>query len=261
VKPNLPLLVSLCGLLLAAAAVIPANSAPVTEYRYRILEKKPHSREDYVQGLEIRDNRLYQSTGRYGESRLQVFDLASGLLLHQRALPDELFGEGITVLEDRIYQMTWLAGTALVYRRDDLKPITSFAIQGQGWGLTNDGRSLIYSDGSDVLRYLAPATGQVERTLTVRRNGEPLLHLNELEWTPDYILANVWQTNLLVMIDDTSGRVVGQVDLEGLLSWMDRRENTDVLNGIALDHRPGQLWVTGKNWPWLYRIELEAKTR
>jgi glutamine cyclotransferase len=230
-------------------------------YGYEVRERRPHSRSEFVQGLEIRGQRLYQGTGRWGESRLQVFDMANGRLIMQRHLAPDLFGEGITVLGESVFQLTWLARQAFIYRRDDLQLTGSFALPGQGWGMTNDGRRLIYSDGTATLRYLDPATGNATGSLEVRLSGEPLIYLNELEWTPQHIYANVWRSDEIFLIDEASGKVTGRVDLADLLPLQERDETTDVLNGIAIDHGTGHLWVTGKNWPWLYRIELHTKTR
>lgn len=233
----------------------------VTEYHYKVVQRMSHSREDFVQGLEIRNGILYQGTGRYGESRVQVFDLVSGMLIRQRRLPESLFGEGITVLDDKIVQLTWREGKGLVYQRESLTPIASFDLAGEGWGLTNNGDELIYSDGSAWLYHMSSLNWQVTRKTRVTYKGQPLALINELEWTPEYIFANVLASNLLMMIDEKSGKVIGQVDLSGLLPEHERREGTDVLNGIAVNPANGDIWVTGKNWPWIYRIELIQKTR
>lgn len=222
---------------------------------YRVAGKLPHSRSDFTQGLEIREGRLFQGTGHYGSSRLQVFDLESGKLLRERRLPDHLFGEGITVIGEQVVQLTWRNGIGLVYRLEDLEPVASFSLAGEGWGLANDGERLVYSDGSATLRFIDPGTWAVSGDLLVRCNGTPVPYLNELEWTPAGILANVWRTDLLVLIDPDSGEVTGELDLSGLLPMEEREWGTDVLNGIARD-ADGSLWVTGKNWPWLYRLEL-----
>jgi glutamine cyclotransferase len=228
-------------------------------YEPVVVRQLPHGRQDFTQGLEIQDGKLYQGTGGYGSSELQVFDLADGKLLQRQALPRQLFGEGITLLQDKLVQLTWRAGIARVYQRPELQLVQEFPLPGQGWGLTNDGRHLIYSDGSAQLHFLAANSWQHQRSITVRYQGQPVRYLNELEWTPDYILANVWQSDWILMINAVSGNVVGRIDLRGLLSADQRRPGTDVLNGIARDPDTGALWVTGKNWPWLYQIELQVK--
>lgn len=227
----------------------------VETLHYRVVDKLPHSRGDFTQGLEISDGKLFQGTGRYGASRLQVFDLQSGELLRERRMPDHLFGEGITVIGDKLVQLTWRNGIAIVYRRDDLEPVEAFRLAGEGWGLANDGKRLVYSDGSATLRFISPGTWQASGELLVRCNGTPVNYLNELEWTPAGILANVWRTDILVLIDPHTGDVTGELDLAGLLPLEERDWRTEVLNGVARA-ADGTLWVTGKNWPWLYQLEL-----
>ncbi|MEP5765431.1 MAG: glutaminyl-peptide cyclotransferase [Halieaceae bacterium] len=229
---------------------------PVEQFTYRLIGKIPQSRQDFVQGLEIRDGKLYKSTGQYGKSRLQVFDLASGKLMQVRRLPRKLFGEGITVLGEQVIQLSWRSGRAMVYQREDLSLQTEFSIPGEGWGLTNDGKRLIYSDGSALLHFVSPGDWRQIDSLQVQYEGSPVPYLNELEWTEDFLLANVWGKDLIYMIDLGSGAVIGELDLAGLLPRSERRADTGVLNGIARDPDTGKLWVTGKNWPWIYQIEL-----
>ena len=239
-------------------APLQTEQAPPDEIAYRaeVVARLPHSRQDFTQGLEIHDGKLYQSTGLYGASRLQVFELATGKRLLQRHLPPRLFGEGLTVLGGRIIQLTWRAGIGRVYRLEDLELIAEFPLPGEGWGLANNGEQLIYSDGSHRLRFLSPEDWSVQHSLEVTRGGQPLRGLNELEWTPDAILANVWGADWIAMIDERTGAVRARIDLSGLLPAAERAPRTDVLNGIARDPATGALWVTGKNWPWLYQIEL-----
>jgi glutamine cyclotransferase len=233
----------------------------VPEFEVRVVKKIPHSREDYVQGLAIYQDRLYQGTGLYKQSKLQVFELETGALLRQQALPGKLFGEGITLFQDRIIQLTWREHQALVYRLADLELIEQVPLPGEGWGLTNDGKQLIYSDGSDQLHFISAPDWKIVRSLPVQLQGRPVRYLNELEWTPDYLLANVYGKDWILMIELDSGKVIGRIDLTGLLPRRERRSGTGVLNGIARDPATGALWVTGKNWPWIYQIELQPKRR
>lgn len=244
-------------LLLLACGVQAALAVETLEYR--VIGKLPHSRSDFTQGLEIHDGRLLQGTGHYGRSRLQVFDLESGKLLRERRLPEHLFGEGITAIGDQLVQLTWRNGIGLVYRLDDFEPVETFPLAGEGWGLANDGKRLVYSDGSATLRFITPGKWEVSGELQVHCNGTPVIHLNELEWTPEGILANVWRTELLVLIDPDSGQVMAELDLAGLLPLEEREWGTDVLNGVARAE-DGSLWVTGKNWPWLYHLELTGRS-
>ncbi len=232
------------------------QAAPV--FKATVVKRIPHSRSDFTQGLEIHDGILYQSTGQYGASKLQTFKLEHGSLLAERELEPQLFGEGITLFEGNIYQLTWRSGRVLIYRRESLQPAGEFTIPGEGWGLTNNGNELIYSDGSDQLHVISPQ-GMHLRSIPVRHRGRPVQRLNELEWTPEYILANVWGSDWIVMIDPGSGNVIGRIDTAGLLPRRERKPGTGVLNGIARNPQTGQLWLTGKNWPWLYQIDLKEK--
>ena len=237
------------------------HGADIPLYGYQVLRQIPHSREDFVQGLELRDGKLYQGTGLRGRSALQVFDFSNGALLRSRSLAQQYFGEGITVLNDQVVQLTWQARRAFVYRRDTLEPSGEFALPGEGWGLTNNGERLIYSDGTNLLRFIDPASWQVTGSVAVTAQGRAVRYLNELEWTPDYLLANVWQSDNIVMIDLHNGAVIGLIDLQGLLPRSERHRTTGGLNGIARNPADGSLWLTGKNWPWLYQVTLLPKMR
>ena len=182
----------------------------VEQYGYRVLYKKPQHRRLYVQGLEIHDDHLYVSGGLYGESSLERYAFDTMTLETERQLDARLFAEGLTVFDDRVYLLTWRAQQMLVFDRKKLELLESFPIAGQGWGLTNDGKRLIYSDGSDQLYFLAPQTRFVERSLKVTENGQPVHRLNELEWVEGEIWANIYQTDRVVVIDPTSGEVLRQ---------------------------------------------------
>ncbi|QIB64172.1 glutaminyl-peptide cyclotransferase [Kineobactrum salinum] len=245
-----------CCLLLA---LISHTVAALEEYSYRVLEQQPQPRDHYVQGLQIVGGMLYVSTGRYGQSRLLQYRLSDGELIQQRRLHPRLFGEGLTVLGERVYQLTWRARRMLVYRRAELQLETTFTIPGEGWGLTDNGRELIYTDGGHHLHFLDPADGRPLRSIAVTEHGLPLPRLNELEWIDGKVWANIWQRDRIVIIDPVTGEVEASIDLRGLLPLPERRPDTDVLNGIARNPADGSVWVTGKNWPWRYRIELVPK--
>jgi len=241
-------------LLVCALPAWPVAAVEVIDFS--LLGQLPHSRRDFVQGLEIRDGLLYQGTGVRGQSALQVFSLEDGRLLGQLKLPPPFFGEGITVFGDRVVQLTWQRRKAIVYDRSKLTPVEMFDLPGEGWGLTNDGERLIYSDGTDRLRFITPGSWEISEGPAVTRLGQPLSAINELEWTPDGLLANIWKSDRIVRIDLDSGEVTGEIDLIGLLPASERRANTNVLNGIAYNPADNTLWVTGKNWPWLYQLKL-----
>lgn len=228
----------------------------IDQYSYRVLDKKPQARDLFVQGLEIHDGLLYLSAGNYGESRLLRYHLDSGEQETSRKLHPRVFAEGLTVLGDRVYQLTWRERMMLVFGKDKLEALEWFPIAGQGWGLTNNGSELIYSDGSDKLHYLSPESRRIKHSIAVTENGQPLTLLNELEWVEGKIWANIWQRNRIVIIDPDNGVVTASIDLSGLLPASERHSDTDVLNGIARNPVDGSIWVTGKRWPWRYQIEL-----
>ena len=240
---------------IALAALLALPTWGQVQYGYKVVERKPQSRDNFVQGLEIVGNHLYLSSGLYGQSKLRRYDFDTGELLLERPLDPRLFAEGVTVLNGKVYQLTWRSGIGLIYKQPDLSPHQLFRLPGEGWGMTNDGSQLIYSDGSHLLHFLDATTLAHKRSLTVRENGTPLPFLNELEWIDGRIWANVWRSNRLVVINPDSGEVEASINLQGLLPPEDYEEGTDVLNGIAHDRRDGSIWVTGKRWPWLFRIE------
>ncbi|MDP5071655.1 MAG: glutaminyl-peptide cyclotransferase [Congregibacter sp.] len=246
------------GLTALALGINAAFGAELQRYGYTVLERLPQPRENFVQGLQIVGDRLYVGTGQYGESRLREYTFPAMTLNREVMLDPQLFGEGVTRLADRIYQLTWRAGQLLEYDAASLDLVKTHRISTQGWGITHNEAQLIYSDGSHRLYFLDPENMRVLRTLEVTLGGRPLPRLNELEWIENEVWANVWQSNQLVRIDPGTGHVLGIVDLRGLLDPADRAADTDVLNGIAWDAKTRALWVTGKRWPWLYKIRLVA---
>ncbi|PLW69012.1 glutaminyl-peptide cyclotransferase [Pseudohalioglobus lutimaris] len=244
-------------LILLILLALPA--AAVEQYSYRVLESRPQDRNNFVQGLEIRAGKLYVSSGNYGQSRLMRYDFATGEVEKSQNLNPRLFAEGLTLFGEHIYQLTWRERMMLVFDRDSMQPIEWFPLSGEGWGLTNDGKQLIYSDGSERIHFMDAKARTVTRSITVTENGRPVRKLNELEWIDGKLWANIWQQDRIVIIDPDSGEVSANIDLRDLLPTSERRAGTDVLNGIALDPADGSIWVTGKRWPWLYRIELIRK--
>jgi glutaminyl-peptide cyclotransferase len=237
----------------------PSESGHV-EYTYTVVNTWPHDPQAFTQGLQyIGDGQLLEGTGLPGRSSLRRVELETGNVLKRVNLPAPYFGEGITVLGDRIYQLTWQHQKGFVYDLATLSPLREFTYSGEGWGLTTDGQALILSDGTPRLRFLDPETFAVIRTLDATLNGRPLPKLNELEFIDGEIYANIWQTHSIVRIDPTTGRVTGVIDLTGILPAAERRPDTDVLNGIAYDPSSRHLFVTGKNWPKLFEVKLQPK--
>lgn len=245
--------------LISLLVLLPVSASAVEQHGYRVIDRLPQSRDNFVQGLQIIDDSLYVSTGNYGQSHLLRYSFPEGELQESRKLHPRIFAEGVTVLGERVYQLTWRNRMMLVYRRDELQPLHTVPLLGEGWGMTSDGKQLIYSDGSDKLHFMSPESGKIVRSLAVTEQGKPVIRLNELEWIDGQVWANIWQTERIVIIDPGSGEVTASVDLQGLLPPGERRSGTDVLNGIARNPRDGGIWVTGKRWPWIYRIELLPK--
>lgn len=216
----------------------------------------PHDQTAFTEGIVSADSILLESTGRYGRSELRRVDLHSGRVLASRALPANRFGEGLALLNGRLYQLTWKAGIAYTYDAATLTPGDSFHYTGEGWGLATDGTNLIMSDGSDSLRVLLPATFQVQRVIHVRYQDAPLYQLNELEYVDGELLANVYQTNWVVRIDPATGVVREAIDFSDL--YQNRPALADVMNGIALAPDGRQLLLTGKLWPVLFQVQLRS---
>lgn len=225
---------------------------------YRVVADFPHDRTAFSQGLVIVDGQLYEGTGKKGESTLRKVDLKTGRVEAFVPLDRSYFGEGITIMNDRIYQLTWENHLGFVYDLKTMKQIKTFRYSGEGWGLTNDGKHLIMSDGTSMLRFLDPTSFEVVKRVRVRNSQGQVDKLNELEYVKGEILANIWYEDRIARISPESGEVLGWIDLSNLYpSW--QRSKEDVLNGIAYDDASGRLFVTGKNWPKLYEIELLKK--
>ena len=234
----------------------PAQPVEPTFYTYEVVAEYPHSRTSYTQGLQFVDGELWEGTGEYGRSRIMLTELATGKILKSKANSADEFGEGITVLGDKIYQLTWTNGKMHIYDRETLRKVRDWSYSGEGWGLANDGKLLYMSDGSSKIRIIDPATMQTVRTFDVKLRGESLNYLNELEWINGRLWANVYMYDQIVIINPNNGIVEGVIDLTGILPAEERDATTDVLNGIAYDKATGRVFVTGKNWSKLFVINL-----
>ncbi len=235
---------------------LPHVGSRVPVSRYAITHVYPHDPNAFTQGLEYRDGVLFEGTGRNGESTVRKVEIQTGRVLQRTPLSAEYFGEGITTWGQTIVQLTWQTQIGFVYDRTTFKQLRTFRYTGEGWGLTHNATSLIMSDGSASLRFLDPGTLTETHRLLVTDAGIPVRDLNELEWVNGEIYANVWQTNFVARISPTSGRVLGWIDLSGLLTAAEERSGADVLNGIAYDSGQRRLFVTGKLWPKLFEIEI-----
>jgi glutamine cyclotransferase len=235
-----------------------ASSTPV-KYGYEVIATWPHDPKAFTQGLVFRNGDFLESTGLNGQSSLRDVDLKTGRVLKQVSVPSQFFAEGLAVMGDQAFQLTWQSGKGFVYDVDTFRLEKEFAYDGEGWGLATDGRWLILSDGTSRIRFLDPATFRVVRTIEVTEEGKPVERLNELEWINGEIFSNVWQTNEVMRIDPDSGRVRGVIDFSGLLDPQDRGPETDVLNGIAYDAATDRLFITGKRWPKIFEVRLKVR--
>ena len=244
--------ISRVSLLLLCLWVATANAQAVTEYRYKVIEQYPHSTSIFTQGLEFYNGQLLESAGKFGESSLSLRAIPSDKILKSHPLPAAFFAEGITQLNGQIYQLTWQSGKVFVYDAESFEVLNTLTIKGEGWGLTNNGKELIMSNGSDQLHFMNPGNLELRRSLAVSLQGKPVSGLNELEWVEGKIYANVWRTDWVVIIEPDSGHITGMVNLKAL-----KPKEADVLNGIAYDSSQQRLYITGKYWPKLYHIELQ----
>lgn len=235
----------------------PVPTATPGSYTYRILNTYPHDPDAFTQGLVIDEaGNLFEGTGLYGRSSLRRVDLETGEVLQMIELPPEYFGEGITLWDGRIIQLTWRARSGFVYDKDSFDVLQEFKYPTEGWGITHDDEKLIMSDGTATLYFWDPETlEEIGRVDVFDENG-PVVRLNELEYINGEVWANVWQTDRVVRIDPETGRVTGSIDFSGLLEGIPLEQPVDVLNGIAYDEENGRLFVTGKLWPVLFEVEV-----
>ncbi|HEY9155718.1 MAG TPA: glutaminyl-peptide cyclotransferase [Opitutaceae bacterium] len=244
---------------LPTATPSPAASSPAAtavHETYEIVHVYPHDTTAFTEGLLVAHGHFFESTGLNGESTLREVDITTGRVLRRVSLKSEYFGEGLAVLGDRAYQLTWKNNVGFVYSLDTFQVVDQFFFVGEGWGLTSDGETLIMSDGTSHLRVLDSKTLQTARTIDVTYEGQPLTNINELEYIHGQIFANIWQTNAVVRIDPATGKVIGIIDFSGLLKPTDYGPNTDVLNGIAYDAERDRLFITGKKWPKIFEVRL-----
>ena len=235
------------------------SSSPPERLSFKLVKTYPHDSKAFTQGLVFRDGYLYEGTGQYGTSALRKLDIQSGKALQVKSLAKEYFGEGITILGEKIYQLTWYAGTAFVYDLTSFELLDTlrYPVEVEGWGLTSDGRDLIMGDGSSELFFLDPDTFSLKRRLRVTLNDSEVYNINELEYIDGVIFANVWQTDYIIRIDPQTGLVTGVIDLKRIAPVQYRGHADYVLNGIAYDPDSKHLFVTGKMWPELFEIELQ----
>jgi len=229
------------------------------KYTYQIVATYPHDISHFTQGLEFHDNTLYEGTGQEGSSAIYRLDLKTGKAQKETKLENQYFGEGITIFNGKLYQLTYKSQIGFVRNADTFELIKSWNYKNeQGWGLTNDGKYLIMSDGTEFLYYIDPETLKEIKKIQVCNRESTVQNINELEYINGEIWANIWTSDTVVIIDPKTGKIVAEINLKGLLSanLFNQKSPVDVLNGIAYDHDKNKIYVTGKLWPKIFEIEL-----
>ena len=247
--------ICICAVFLATSlTACVAPGTPAESLTVEVVGRRPHDPGSYTQGLELAGGRLYESSGLYGESTFREVDAVTGVVLRQKELGDEYFGEGLAVVDDRLIVLTWHERTAFVYGLNDFGPIGSFTYDTEGWGLCDDESRLVMSDGSSNLYFRDRETFALTGTVAVSNGGEPVEMLNELECVGGAVYANIYQTNEIVRIDPSTGGVTAVIDASPLLS--EPGTDVGVLNGIAYDPATDTFLLTGKNWPTLFEVRF-----
>lgn len=233
------------------------SSSPL--YTYQIVNIYPHDPTAFTQGLSYHQGFFYESTGLYGRSSLRKVDLKTGKVLQNYQLQSDYFGEGLTLWQNHIVQLTWKNRLGFIYDPQTFRKLRSFSYDTEGWGLTHDGQKLIMSDGSHRLYFLHPSTFKQLGSIEVKDHSIPISELNELEYIEGEIFANVWQSDQIVRISPQTGQVLGRIDLRGIVDsqpWVTQQSAQNVLNGIAYDVEGKKLFITGKCWPHVFEIKL-----
>lgn len=261
VSGNFPLLMCQVPLGIASSLNTRLNIAPIntdgaTLYTFRVVNVYPHDPEAFTQGLIFHKGHIYEGTGLHGLTSLRKVQLKTGKVLKSYQLPAEYFGEGITIWQNRLIQLTWRSHTGFIYDLQSFRPLGKFSYPTEGWGITCDGNHLIMSDGTATLRFLDPRTFKKAKQIKVMDRSKVITHINELEYVKGEIYANIWDTGYIARISPQTGQVLGWIDLRGLYSHVAEGKKVDVLNGIAYDAKNDRLFVTGKFWPKLFEIKL-----
>jgi len=235
-------------------------AAATPEYKVVVVRSYPHDRMAFTQGFEYHGGKFYEGTGLEGRSTVRVDEVTTGKVLRSVDVPSPIFGEGITVIHNRVIEITWQTHIGFIYRPSDLTRTGEFHYEGEGWGLANDGKQIYFSDGTAEIRILDPDSLKETRRITVHDGERPITMLNELEWVRGEIWANIWQTNRIARISPMDGKVVGWIDAAGLLTPEDMGDQpVDVLNGIAYDAATGRVFLTGKLWPKIFEVRVVPK--
>lgn len=228
----------------------------IKRYYIKITNSIPHDEKAYTQGFLFHNGYIYESTGQYGESSLRKIDPFTGKILQKVSIPSTYFAEGIAIVNDKIYLLTWQELTCFVYDLKTFKQITKFNYQGEGWGLTEWNKKLIMSDGTNYLKYINPSNFKIEKTLSVLDNSRSISNLNELEIINGELWANVYLTDVIAIINPENGNITGYIDCSLLRANLVNNPSAEVLNGIAYDSTNNKLWLTGKNWNKIFTVEI-----
>jgi len=235
-----------------------SNTIVPVALNYIVTNVYPHDSTSFTEGLEWHDNTLYESSGEYGTSSLTKINLDNGKALQKLTLENKYFGEGITILNGKIYQLTYKEGKCFVYDLKTFKKLKEFNYEGQGWGMTNDGKNLIMDDSTETLTYRNPNTFEIIKKIKVRDNNGPLPEINELEYADNFIYANVWKRDIIVKINPSTGSVIAIADISEIWKTIGQQKNdkAEVLNGIAYDSLKKRFFITGKYWNKLFGIKF-----
>jgi len=238
------------------ATITPSPTITPIDYTYKIVNTYPHDTGAFTEGLIYSDGYLYESTGLNGQSSIRRVDLTTGDVMQEHSLPSQYFGEGMTIIDNRVIQLTWRSNIGFIYDKNTLAVLSNFTYPTEGWGLTFNGTQLIMSDGTSNLYFLNATTFQRTGQVYVHDGDSPIVNINELEYVNGDVYANIWHLNKIAIINPENGQVKGWIDLTGLPALLQKGNN--VLNGIAYDQQNDRLFVTGKQWSNLYQITLKS---
>lgn len=236
-----------------------SNNCHIKQYIAHIQKVYPHPKTFFTQGLVFESGILFESIGQYGKSAVLKYGLDTPIKTSVRKMAPHHFGEGLAIVGENLVQLTYRAGTGIVYDKNTLTPVTTFKYRGEGWGLAFNGFELLMSDGTNVIKFLDPNNFEILRRIKVSRCGKALRNINELEYIDKYLYANIWRSNTIVIINPVNGVVEAEIDISQIVGRYKNDRSVDVLNGIAWDSMGRRLFITGKFWPHLYQIELHKK--
>jgi glutaminyl-peptide cyclotransferase len=227
-----------------------------TDYNISVTKTYNHPKKGFTQGLVFYKGSLYEGTGLVGQTYIRKIDLSASKIIKERKIEGNHFGEGIAILNNKIYELTWTSNTCLLWDLESFNLITSFSYPGEGWGLTTDGNVLYMSDGTDVIRIISPKEFKLVNTINITDEGNSIDKINELEYIDGKIWANIWMEDKIIIIDPSTGQVTGRVNLQSLRKYLEPYDDVDVLNGIAYNSETKKIYLTGKKWPLIFEVKI-----